>query len=121
MEVPEIMQELLDKLNLVRGVGGCLLISPDGLPMVTALRQGSDEAGIAAGLSSLIDSAVRLCEQLGFGKSKAIQTLAGQGGMLIIPVGPAFLAIIMDPAANLALLQLEARPFAERIAQRLSL
>jgi predicted regulator of Ras-like GTPase activity (Roadblock/LC7/MglB family) len=115
------MQEILDKLNRVRGVGGSMVISPDGLPMVTALRQGSDESGIAASLSSLIDSATRLCEQLGFGKSKALQALAAQGGLLIMPAGPAFLAIVMDPTANLALLQLEARPFAERISQRLSL
>lgn len=115
------MQEILDKLNRVRGVGGSMIISPDGLPMVTALRQGSDESTMAASLSSLIDSAARLCDQLGFGKSKAIQALAGQGGLLILPAGPAFLAIVMDPAANLALLRLEARPFAERISQRLSL
>lgn len=115
------MQEILDKLNRVRGVGGSMVISADGLPMVTALRQGSDESAMAASLSSLIDHATRLCEQLGFGKSRAIQALAGQGGMLLLPAGKAYLAIVMDPAANLALLQLEARPFAERIAQRISL
>ena len=32
-----------------------------------------------------------------------------------------FLAVLVDPAANLALLQLEAKPFAEKISQRLSL
>jgi predicted regulator of Ras-like GTPase activity (Roadblock/LC7/MglB family) len=115
------MQEILDKLNRVRGVGGSLVISPDGLPMVTALRQGSDESGIAAALSSLIDNATRLCGHLGFGKSRALQALGAQGGLLLMPAGPAFLAIVMDPTANLALLQLEARPFAERISQRLSL
>ena len=115
------MQEILDKLNRVRGVGGSLLISSEGLPMVTALRQGSDESGLAATLAALLDNAARLCQQLGFGKNRAIQALTGKGGLLIIPAGPAFLAIVMDSAANLALLQLEAKPFAERIAQRLSL
>lgn len=115
------MQEILNKLNRVRGVGGSLVISADGLPMATALRQGSDEGSLAAGLAALIETATRLCEQLGFGKSKALQALAGQSGFVILPAGPAFLAILMDPTANLALLQLEARPFAERLAQRISL
>ena len=115
------MQEILEKLNRVRGVGGSLVISGEGLPMVTALRQGSDEAGIAASLGNLLEQAARLCEMLGIGRAKVAQALAAQGGLLVLPAGPAYLAILMDPSANLALLQLEARPFAERLAQRLSL
>jgi predicted regulator of Ras-like GTPase activity (Roadblock/LC7/MglB family) len=115
------MQDILDKLNRVRGVGGSLVISPDGLPMVTALRQDSDETAISATLGNLLASAQRLGEQLGLGTAKAMQAITGAGGLLLLPAGPAFLAILMDPSANLALLQLEARPFAERLAQRLSL
>ena len=115
------MQEILENLNRVRGVGGSLLISAEGLPMVTALRQGSDEAGIAASLGNLLEQAARLCDTLGIGRAKAAQVLAAQGGMVVLPAGPAYLAILMDPSANLALLQLEARPYADRLAQRLSL
>ena len=39
----------------------------------------------------------------------------------MVSTGPAFLAIIIDPSANLALLQLEAKPFVDRITQRLAL
>jgi len=115
------MQDILDKLNRVRGVGGSLVISPDGLPMITALRQGTDETATSATLGNLLGAAQRLGEQLGLGGTKSLQTIASAGGLLILPAGPAFLAILMDPTANLALLQLEARPFAERLAQRLSL
>lgn len=115
------MQEVLEKLNRVRGVGGCMVLSPDGLPMVSALRQGTDENGLAAALGNLLEQAGRLGESLGIGRAKVVQTIAGSGGLLVLPAGPGYLAIVMDPTANLALLQLEARPFAERLAQRLSL
>jgi predicted regulator of Ras-like GTPase activity (Roadblock/LC7/MglB family) len=115
------MQEILDKLNRVRGVGGCLVISNEGLPMITALRQGTDESEISATLGTLLGSAQHLGDQLKLGKAKAMQAIASAGGLLLLPAGPAYLAILMDPTANLALLQLEARPFAERLAQRLSL
>ncbi len=45
------MQDILDQLNRVRGVGGSLLISGDGLPMASALRTGVDENNLAAALS----------------------------------------------------------------------
>jgi uncharacterized protein len=115
------MEEILDKLNRVRGVGGSMLISSDGLAMATALRQGSDESAISAGISTLLENALRLCKELGFGKNRAVQVLSAQGGVLVLPAGSAFLTILIDPTANLALLQLEAKPFAERIAQRISL
>ena len=116
-----MMQEILEKLNRVRGVGGCLVLSPEGLPMASALRQGVDESQLAAALSGLVEGSGRLTQQFELGKSKMLQTISPAGGVLLLAAGPSFLAIIMDPAANLALLQLEARPFAERIAQRLTL
>ena len=47
------MQEILNQLNRVRGVGGSLLVSSDGLPMASALREGIDEAQLAAELEWL--------------------------------------------------------------------
>jgi predicted regulator of Ras-like GTPase activity (Roadblock/LC7/MglB family) len=115
------MQQVLDQLNTVRGVGGCLMLSADGLPMASALRSGTDENAIAASVSAIIDQSTRLCSHLQLGKSKGVQCLSSAGGVLVNAVGKNFLAIIVDPSANLALLQLETRPFAERINQLLTL
>ncbi len=115
------MQQILEQLNRVRGVGGCLLLSNDGLPMASALRSDIDETVLAAALASVVEQASRLCEKIGLGRNRLVQTLGAQGGILLLAAGPGFLGILMDPSANLALLQLEARPFAERIAQRLTL
>jgi len=41
--------------------------------------------------------------------------------LLLIATGPAYLAVAVDPTANLALLQLEIKPFAERLAKALTL
>jgi len=115
------MQEILDKLNAVRGVGGCLVLSRDGLPMASALRQGADENALAAALATAIDHGQTLGNRLDLGAVKMVQSLSVQGGVLVLNAGNGFLAIVMDPGANLALLQIEARPFAERVAQRLTL
>jgi len=67
---------------------------------------------------------LRLAVAAGPAASAAVAAVPGAAeteDLLVLPAGPAFLAILMDPSANLALLQLEARPFADRLAQRLSL
>ncbi len=115
------MQDILDQLNRVRGVGGSVLISADGLPMASALRSGVDENNLAATLSGLIEKSQGLCGRLGLGGCKSVQGFGGNGAVLLFSAGPGFLAVLVDPAANLALLQLEAKPFAEKISQRLSL
>jgi uncharacterized protein len=115
------MQEILEQLNRVRGVGGSMLISGDGLPMASALRAGTDENDLGAALSGLIDKSQGMCKHLELGTCRSVQGFGGDGGVLLFAAGPGFLAVLVDPAANLALLQLEAKPFAEKIAQKLAL
>jgi predicted regulator of Ras-like GTPase activity (Roadblock/LC7/MglB family) len=115
------MQDILTQLNRVRGVGGALLVSNEGLPIASALRDGTDEAALAAAIGPLVEHAARLGEHLALGAIRVLQTTGTQGTLLIAASGAGFLVILVDPGANLALLQLETRPFIERFAQRLSL
>ncbi len=55
------------------------------------------------------------------GRLAAFNAGSDQGGLVLISTGPAFLALVIDPSANLALLQLETKPFVERITQRLTI
>ena len=115
------MNELLVQLNQVRGVGGSLLVSQDGLPIASALRQGVEENDLSAALGNLIEGAGRLGTTFKLGRPNGYHAASDNGGILLLATGPAWLAIVIDPSANLALLQLETRPFVERIAQRLTL
>ena len=115
------MQEILIQLNRVRGVGGSLLVSNEGLPMASALREGTDEAQLAAAVGSIIEHSVRLSQLLELGTPRHVHTGSDQGSLLVLTAGNSYLVVVIDQSANLALLQLEAKPFTERIAQRLSL
>jgi predicted regulator of Ras-like GTPase activity (Roadblock/LC7/MglB family) len=115
------MDEILIQLNRVRGVGGSLLCSQDGLPIATALREGADEAGLSAAVASLVEQGNRLASTLGLGAVASTSATGEQGSILLISAGSAFLAVVVNPGANLALLQIETKPFVERLAQRLSL
>lgn len=115
------MQDILGELNRVRGVGGCLLFNADGLLMESMLRSDVDEQTLAAAAGALIAQASRMCESLGIGRQNAFSASGDQGGVMMCSAGAGTLLILLDPNANLALLRLEVKPFAERIAQRLTL
>jgi predicted regulator of Ras-like GTPase activity (Roadblock/LC7/MglB family) len=115
------MQDILGELNRVRGIGGCLLFNADGLLMESMLRSDVDEQAVAAAAAILIGEAGRLCDGLGLGRQQTFSASAEQGGIMMSAAGPGTLLILLDPGANLALLRLEVKPFAERIAQRLTL
>lgn len=115
------MQEILIQLNRVRGVGGSLLVSHDGLPMASALREGIDEAQLAATVGGLIEHSQNLARHLGLGQPRHLHTGSEQGSLLLMVAGNGYLVVVIDQQANLTLLQLETKPFIERIAQRLSL
>ena len=115
------MQEILVQLNRVRGVGGALLVSGDGLTVASALREGLDEAQLAATVGDVLDHVQRLGQHLALGAPRQFQAGSEQGGLLVAASGNGWLVVVVDPAANLALLQLETKPFIERLAQRLSL
>lgn len=115
------MQEILEQLNRVRGVGGSLLVSADGLPMASALRDGIDEATLAASVGSMIEHSQGLAGHMKLGTPKHLHVASEQGSLLLMTAGNGFLVVVVDPQANLTLMQLETKPFIERIAQRLSL
>lgn len=115
------MQDLLTQLNRVRGVGGSLMVSADGLPMASALRAGTDETALSAAMGEVIGSTVRMAQLFGLGAPASFTAHTEQGGLLILSAGPAFVAVLIDPSANTALLQLEAKSVIDRIAGRLTL
>lgn len=115
------MQEILVQLSRVRGVGGSLLVSNEGLSIASALRDGTDEEKLAADMGPLLQQANMLCSHVSLGTPRLIQANGSQGTLLMTVAGNGFLVILVDPGANLAMLQLEAKPFIERLAQRLSL
>ena len=115
------MQEVLAQLTRLRGVGGAMVVSADGLPVASQLRQGVDENHLAAAVGELVGSAGRLCAALELGTPSLYIGSHEQGSFLAASAGQAWLVVQAEAGANLALLQIEAKPLIERLAGRLAL
>ncbi|HEX3138983.1 MAG TPA: roadblock/LC7 domain-containing protein [Rhizobacter sp.] len=94
------MQDILIQLNRVRGVGGSLLVSSDGLPMASALREGLDENQLAATVGTLIEHSQSLAKHLNLGTPRHLHTASEQGSLLLLVAGNGYLVVVIDAQAN---------------------
>lgn len=115
------MEALLDQLVKLRGVGGCLVVSTEGLTMASRLRSDQEEDEISAQIAELVSRSMGLCQRCDIGSPRMVHCQFESGGLAIMAAGPAYLSVLVDPSANLALLQLELKPFVEAIAKRLAM
>ena len=115
------MDAILEQLNRIRGVGGCLVLNPDGLPMASLLRDGVDEDGLSASLAAIVERIRRMCDGVGVGEPAIVNLQSKEGALVLMTAGDNYLAVLVDPQANLALLELETRPFVDAITRKLSL
>jgi predicted regulator of Ras-like GTPase activity (Roadblock/LC7/MglB family) len=115
------MQDLLAQITRVRGVGGALVISADGLSVASSLRVGIEEGLLAASAGDLVGSLSRITTSLKLGTPTTFTGTSEQGALLVIAAGPAWLVMLAEQGANLALLQIEVRPLIDRLAGRLAL
>lgn len=115
------MDAILEQLGRLRGVGGSIVLSHDGLPMASLLRDGIDEDGLCATLADLLDRCRRMCDGVGVGLPRMLDLQSDGGAIVLRSIGENYLAILVDPQANLALLDLETRPIVDALRNKLSL
>ena len=105
----------------LHGVAGSLILSPDGLLVASQLREGQNEDDVAAAAAEVVGQANALAQRLDDGEPGSIHLQGDRTGLFLLGTGNGYLAVLTDPQANLALLHLEAKPYTDAIAQRLSL
>jgi predicted regulator of Ras-like GTPase activity (Roadblock/LC7/MglB family) len=115
------MDEILAQLTRVRGVGGAVLVSADGLTMASALRGGLDENALSAAIGEILGVGNRLLGALALGAYQGFTASTDQGSLIILAAGPAFVVLLADAGANLALVTIESKPLVERLGARLAL
>ena len=114
------MNDLIEQLTRVRGVGGCVVLSNDGLTIASQLRSGLDEDALSAAIADLIERCDRFVNQSQLGQG-LITIFGSEGALAVSSVGNGYLALIIDPNANMALLRLDTQPFITALNERLTM
>lgn len=111
-----VLHALLDQ---VAGLRGALVATVDGRPVASILPD-RDAGSTAAIIAASLGLGSRLSELTGEGRLQEIVVRSGSGYVVVYAVGErGVLTVLTTPAANLALLHLEARQACADLAAEL--
>ncbi|PCJ60509.1 MAG: hypothetical protein COA79_08015 [Planctomycetota bacterium] len=111
---------ILDKINKIDKVLGCIISSYDGIILDSSMREGSDpefEAGIGSHKVSRIKDTFKRLE---FGEIEQITLYGKEGNQCIYDFNGNILLINCHKNANINFIGIEVEPFVEEIKKVLA-
>ena len=112
-QLKDILRSLRANLPELRGV---LIASADGLPIASAMGEGSDANRVAAMAATALGLGKRINDTLGAGELTEMSVSGKDGQVYLYSAGKGVLAVVSPSGANLGLLHMEARDAARSVA-----
>lgn len=112
------MIEILQDLNKVAGVKGCMVVTQDGIVVNAALGSDLDQEAVAAVSSALIKAARNAMESLGHKVFRRFIQVCSWGRMVFIDIEIAYLVVITSQNIKLDVIVMEIDSTARRIRTR---
>lgn len=116
------MKTVLKKINRISGVRGSLMVSHDGMVVVSDVSEGIDEGGISALASTIFVNLENALSRLSLGIPEHFAIAGERGRILLFNIGGELvLAVLTRKDVNMGLLKVELKDAAEeleRIIQR---
>jgi predicted regulator of Ras-like GTPase activity (Roadblock/LC7/MglB family) len=110
--------EILNDLNKVAGVKGCMVVTQDGIVVSSALGSDLDQEAVAAVSSALIQTARNSLGKLGLKPFKRFIQVSSWGRMVFIDLEIAYLVVITSQNIKLDVITVEIDSTARRIRNR---
>jgi uncharacterized protein len=99
------------------GVSASAVVTLDGLPMVTAVRDVHDEEHLAALTASLLALGEQATAAFGAGRLAQVAVEGEDGFLFVLRAGPVALVALADGGAGVGLVRFELRETAREIAE----
>ncbi len=116
------MQAILNQINKVRGVRGCLVIGRDGVVVAADMGIDVSDDTVAAVSSQILASLRSALERMKLGSFSRFTVSGKDGKITIVNAGVhALLLVLLDRDTNLGLLSVEIKDAVTQIAKRLTL
>jgi predicted regulator of Ras-like GTPase activity (Roadblock/LC7/MglB family) len=113
------VREILDDLNREVGVRGSLLLSSDGMVMVSAVGPELDSEAVAANAAVVLRNVREVLSGWGMGELRRFACNAAFGKLVLAAAGDAYLAVVLDPAIQLDYTMMAVTSAGVRLAQAL--
>ncbi len=109
------MRNLLRNLNELVGIRGSLVVSRDGMVIVSRLTVGLDEDLVAAMASNVVLRTNRALGDRELGQFSRLSLTSSDGEMIFEAAGEMYLVVVMERGIDLGQMELEIRSTACRI------
>jgi predicted regulator of Ras-like GTPase activity (Roadblock/LC7/MglB family) len=111
------MRELLSELNETAGIRGSMIVTRDGMIVASLLGKGLDEEKVAAMVSSLVVSTLKLMAARDLGDFTRLTLNATHGKLIFTDTGAAYLVVVLEKDIDLGPAAIEIRSAARRIRE----
>ncbi len=116
----EELRKILSDLKSVDGVTGIILISPEGLPMVSELPEAVDPDLFSATAVTVYAACEKTIMGIDFGKPSMISIEANEGKIFLVNCGEGILGVLSDNRVNLGLLRIMLNKTSKKVMDMLS-
>ncbi len=101
------VKEVVERLALVKGVVGSILVAKDGLVVASDLSVQVQDEIVAAMVSAVGSTAVKAAEMMEQGELKNIVIEGERGKLFLADADVGYLGVLTAPDANIGLVRLE--------------
>ena len=116
------MKELLEQVNDINGIEGCMVITHDGIMAMSAMGPNLDEDTVAALSSSLLITLGKAFEPLDWKiMPQEVILTADAGKLVFFDLGRAYLVVVTDPQLRLDTGLVDLRGKARKLKERTQL
>lgn len=115
------MIEILQTINKISDVNGCLIAENNGIVIMSDLSSDVNEQTLAAETSSKLNEIKKTLSLFKVGKLKRCILTGNQGSYLFSNIGNAFLVILIRKNANIGYVQIEAERHLDELREKMKL
>jgi len=101
------MQAVLERINQIKGVKGCSIVSPDGIEIVSNFRMPVASELISALIVSVQQVAAKIASKAQSGALLQTMIEASEGKFFIQVVELGYFVVLADSQANTGLIRVE--------------
>lgn len=112
------MKRILTELNEQPGIKGSMVVTPDGMIVVSALGPALEEEMVAATAANMIIRAQRAMQGMGMESFSRFLLTAAHGRMVFVDIEIGFLVVIASQSLKLDTTMLEIDSAARKILHR---
>ena len=115
------MREILQTLNEMISARGSIVLAPDGMRVISEVREGVDEDRLSALGAAVVIEIGDTLKEAGYERFTQIEIATAEGKVILVEAGPTNLLVLLGARLEIGPGSIEIRSAAQRVAKAANL